>query len=124
MQPTFAIDAPITSVKLQFLDQNDPQRDKIVRKKAREWVNRNRDIANQSSRQRGVPRGKSTFQDPDDVEENEMQVQRFGKDNEIVVFNSTRQFDPFNILPDVGRKYSHIVEFCKSETLLSSLVFV
>ncbi|KAF2818178.1 hypothetical protein CC86DRAFT_472983 [Ophiobolus disseminans] len=39
MQPTFVIKQPITSVDLQFLDYNNPEKDNTVREQARSWVN-------------------------------------------------------------------------------------
>lgn len=58
MQPTFSIDVPTTTfTKLEFLDNFDPAKDTVVRKKAREWVNKNREITNLSGQ--AIPKSRS-----------------------------------------------------------------
>lgn len=118
LQPTFAIEVPTTTTTLQFLDEYDPKKDTIVRKKAREWVNKNRDVKNQDRQRQECLRAKNIDGTESKEEHNVMQLQQ---DNGTVVGTilspvqgaGIRQFDPFNIFPDVGRKHNHIIEFCK-----------
>jgi hypothetical protein len=119
MQPTFAVDVPTSATKLQFLDENDPAKDTIVRKKAREWVNMNRDLSNQNRQKLGGPKTKHATPKDKDEEDEAMQLQRRKSNDMTVALEAlqgigSRQFDSFNILPDVGRKYGHIIEFCGS----------
>ncbi|KAH7095801.1 hypothetical protein FB567DRAFT_40404 [Paraphoma chrysanthemicola] len=116
LQPTFALDLPSTSVKLQFLDENDPAKDTIVRKKAREWVNRNRNM-NVPNRPK-QSRSKETVKASDVEEETEtnMQLQRRWSNSSAERLDPLQGIgkgisDPFNVLPDVGRKYDHIIDY-------------
>ena len=116
LQPTFAIELSRNTTKLEFLDQNDPAKDTIVRKKAREWVNKNRDITNQNRQKQLHMTGGNAVRKVEHVEDQDMQVQRRESNDPVVILSPlqavrTRQFDPFNVLPDVGRKYDHIIEY-------------
>jgi hypothetical protein len=119
MQPTFAIELPTTSTKLEFLDENDPAKRTIVRKKAREWVNKNKDMTNKCRQRQKQSSGKGKAREADYAGSSDVQLQRRKSNKPITMLGAfkaegLRQFDPFNILPDIGRKYSHVVEFCES----------
>lgn len=116
MQPTFAIQVPPTAVKLEFLDENDPAKDTIVRKKAREWVNKNREISNQSRRRATKSNSAGSTTPEPTVEEKETQVVRRKSNTPIVNFDplsvvGSPYTDPFNVFPDIGRKYGHVVQY-------------
>jgi hypothetical protein len=125
MQPTFATEQPISTNTLIFLDENDPAKDKIVRKKAREWVNRNKERTKQIKKVQPDTRAKYEVQEVCTVDDQNAQLQK-RKDNGFNVMGSVlramggSQLDPFNILPHVGRKYDHIIEFCTSNDLLAT----
>ncbi|KAJ4361615.1 hypothetical protein N0V95_001691 [Ascochyta clinopodiicola] len=115
MQPTFSIDVPTTTfTKLEFLDNFDPGKDTVVRKKAREWVNKNREITNLS-----VPKSKSKNAAwKADDEEKKAQVAR--RRNAARVLTSSlpkavgaSSVDAFGILPHVGRDFDHIIKYYK-----------
>ncbi|KAH7080365.1 hypothetical protein BKA63DRAFT_242390 [Paraphoma chrysanthemicola] len=124
LQPTFAIDLPSTSVKLQFLDENDPAKDTIVRKKAREWVNRNRNmnVPNRPKQSRSKESVKAS--DVEEETENNMQLQRRRSNSSMERLDPLQGVgkgisDPFNVLPDVGRKYDHIIDYSPPPEYLS-----
>lgn len=120
LQPTFAIDVPqATTMNLEFLDHSDPAKDIVVRKKAREWVNKNKAKSKQSD-------DGTKSQSASGKETNLGYVNRYTgetllEDNhtwDIPIslghfFRSTNldSFDPFSLLPKVGRKYDHIIQF-------------
>lgn len=118
MQPTFSIDVPTTTfTKLEFLDNFDPAKDTVVRKKAREWVNKNREITNLGGQATPKKRSKNSA----------LQVQEEDRRNKIVRRKSTTpalafnlpkavdasSVDPFGILPNIGRDFDHIIKYCK-----------
>jgi hypothetical protein len=126
LQPTFAIDLPSTAIKLQFLDEKDPGKDTIVRKKAREWVNRNRSISSQSRQNQKKSKANVKAPDIEDEADDGMQLQRCKDSQRAVVLDPLQgvgkgNFDPFNLLPDIGRRYDHIIEYC--EFTLYSVLF-
>ncbi|KAF2030170.1 hypothetical protein EK21DRAFT_66221 [Setomelanomma holmii] len=116
LQPTFAIDLPSTTITLEFLDQNDPAKDTIVRKKAREWVNRNRSNGVQSGLEQSRPKANVKALKVKDEEVVDTRVQIW-QDSKVVEILDPLQgvgkgtFDPFNLLPHIGRKYDHIIEY-------------
>lgn len=120
LQPTFAIDVPQAStVKLEFLDHSDPAKDVVVRKKAREWVNKNRAKSKQSG---SGSKSQTTCHKEADVELviRGTKVKKLEYDNiedlikqaeHLSPSTGINSFDPFSLLPRVGRKYDHIVQF-------------
>lgn len=115
MQPTFAVDLPRTTTRLQFLDENDPAKDTVVRKKAREWVNMNRKLnrsKQKTSDDRKSPEQSNEFRSST----NQLQRRRIsdaaGMGSPTTTVGS-HHLDPFNILPDIGRDYKNIIEFCE-----------
>ncbi|KAF2120638.1 hypothetical protein BDV96DRAFT_271194 [Lophiotrema nucula] len=136
VQPTFMLQAP--PPKLEFLDHADPFKAEIVRKKAREYVNRNKDA---TRRRTGTGTGLTPSTNvwvPDSgygrdkhaphhvaspaVEATTDVVHRrlglSGKGNVGItppwltpLDITLSRFDPFNVLPDVGRPVNHIIEF-------------
>jgi hypothetical protein len=122
VQPTFAVEPLIPTTTLVFLNENDPAKDKIVRKKAREWVNKNKERNKHIKKKQQDASANFQVQDVGSIGDHNAQLQK-RKHNESSVIGSVlramggSQFDPFNILPHVGRKYDHIVEFCTSSNL-------
>lgn len=116
LQPTFSIDVPqATTTKLEFLDHSDPAKDIVVRKKAREWVNKNKAISKQSGDSRSLVKPKKVVRKVEDTKREQKQGK--AKQYEPMKLNialpafNINTFDPFNVLPDVGRKYDHIIQF-------------
>ncbi|KAF2856341.1 hypothetical protein T440DRAFT_105857 [Plenodomus tracheiphilus IPT5] len=120
LQPTFAIDVPQSKAsKLEFLDHSDPAKDLVVRKKAREWVNKNKAKA----KQRGgssKSQSKSRLTAGCESEEKDGAVVLGGDDKmqdqpvplgQLIQPASITSYDPFGMLPEVGRKYDHIIQF-------------
>lgn len=118
MQPTFSIDVPTTTfTKLEFLDNFDPAKDTVVRKKAREWVNKNREITNLSGQAIPKSRSKNSASKAED-EDKKKQLIRQKSTTPAVTFNPTKtvgasSVDPFGILPDIGRNFDHIIKYCR-----------
>jgi hypothetical protein len=117
MKPTFAVDLATTTGKLEFLDPNDTARNTIVRKKAREWVNKNKSISKQDKSHQSQSKVKVSalkLKDKDDKKQSKRNQGHQTKgmlDRPGGVGNSS--FDPFGIFPDVGRKTGHIIECCE-----------
>ncbi|KAI8936315.1 hypothetical protein NX059_006731 [Plenodomus lindquistii] len=120
IQPTFAVDVPQTkAVKLEFLDHSDPAKDLVVRKKAREWVNKNKALSKQSgsgSKSQSRPGKKATS--AESKHNNVVDVSGDGNTEvmqmppgEVVLPANISSFDPFGMLPQIGRKYDHIIQF-------------
>jgi hypothetical protein len=122
MQPSFAIELPKPPTMVEFLDENDPEKATIVRKKAREWVNQNRDKSKKTRQKQQQPR--ITVQDererPSRVKD--LKTER-EKSQELMMTPSllrvvgSRKNDPFDSLPDMGIKYEHMMEYCKFTSL-------
>ena len=124
LEPTFSL-APATTT-LQFVDNADPAKDLVVRKKAREWVHRNKEetIRKKQSHRihyAGTQEKPTSVDDEKQDEAEPKQAARRTKDwveKQIklrhctpIVDPSAGRVDPFDMLPDVGRKVDHIVEF-------------
>jgi hypothetical protein len=118
LQPSFTVELPKRPTKIEFLDDNDPEKATIVRKKAREWVNQNRDKSKKARQKQ--QRSEATVKvDPEQSDEGQVvQVERM-KSNKLVVTPSPLRtagpckIDPFSSLPDLGAKYNHILEYCE-----------
>ncbi|KAF2833206.1 hypothetical protein CC86DRAFT_365161 [Ophiobolus disseminans] len=117
MQPTFTVELPATTNNLQFIDVNDPAKSTIVRRKAREWVNKNKDATNRTRQKKLRSASEDVTGKGREKEWSGEVIQlprKHSRDAIVIPLNGgLRQFDPFNIFPDVGRKYDHIVEFCR-----------
>lgn len=117
MQPTFSIDVPTTNfTKLEFLDNFDPAKDTVVRKKAREWVNKNREISylGQAS-SKSKPRKVALRTDEEDQKK---QLAQRKVTTPTVVIGPAKAVgasavDPFGILPNIGRDFDHIIKYCE-----------
>lgn len=116
MQPTFSIGVPTTTfTKLEFLDNFDPAKDTVVRKKAREWVNKNREISNLSGSSPSKSRSKSVALTAED--DRKKQIVR--RKSVVLAAEGSPQsvgasaVDPFGILPNIGRDFDHIIKYCK-----------
>lgn len=118
MQPTFSIDVPTTTfTRLEFLDNFDPAKDTVVRKKAREWVNKNREISKPGGQRAPKSRSKSIRLKTEDEGQKNQLARRTGMASTIVPGPSKavgpNQVDPFGILPNIGRDFDHIIKYCK-----------
>lgn len=113
VEPTFAIKPSAT--QLEFVDNSDPSKDIVVRKKAREWVHRNRE----ASIRRKNASGSHTFRVEDSNKEQRDSKSRaaFKASLRALFDPSSGRIDPFDVLPNVGRKVDHIIEFCKSHCI-------
>ncbi|KAF2992939.1 hypothetical protein E8E13_000372 [Curvularia kusanoi] len=114
MQPTFFIDVPTpTSAKLEFLDNFDPAKDTVVRKKAREWVNKNRELSSFSGPVTSKSRSKKHVSRRD-VDEKKQLVRQKTLVPAAVTGPQTvaaSSVDPFGILPNIGRDFDHIIKY-------------
>jgi hypothetical protein len=125
VQPTFVVEPPIPTNTLVFLSENDPAKDKIVRKKAREWVNRNKERSKGKKKNQQDTSAKLEVQDLGSVGGHNAQLQKRKTDETIFTGATLRamvgsQCDPFNILPKVGRSYDHLIEYCTSSYLFGT----
>ncbi|KAF2018983.1 hypothetical protein BU24DRAFT_405705 [Aaosphaeria arxii CBS 175.79] len=100
VQPIFAVSSSAT--KLEFVDNSDPRKDLVVRKKAREWVHRNRET---TRRNKGAQNAKT--QEAGAVTAWDIILSRRASLKDP----SSGRIDPFDMLPNVGRKVDHILEF-------------
>lgn len=127
LQPTFAVDVPpTTSTNLEFLDNFDPGKDTVVRKKAREWVNKNREMTTLGGQ--ATPKSTSkTAASRVGVEAWKEQIARRQSQVSAVQFSPPKSIgassvDPFGILPNIGRNFDHIIKYCRI-TINSAVVF-
>lgn len=119
MQPTFAIKLPTMSAttQLEFLDHSDPSKDMVVRKKAREWVNKNKEISKQNRNKLSLPPAKSTVWAVKVEGETQKEIQKRRNSEQAVVvlcplqIVGTDTLDPFSFLPNIGRPYDHIIQY-------------
>jgi hypothetical protein len=118
MQPSFAVELPSPPGKIEFLDENNPDKATIVRKKAREWVNRNRDKSKKIGQKQQQPNTIVQDKKYRSIRVKDLKAER-EKSQELVITPSllwvagSRKNDPFDSLPDVGIKYEHMMEYCK-----------
>jgi hypothetical protein len=116
MQPTFSIEMPIATTKLEFLDENDPEKNTIVRKKAREWVNKNKKSTSLECRSRQQTKcNKMTAKNADVGTDKRQILERKSISHPAEKFSPLQivggsSMDPFSILPNVGRRVDHIIE--------------
>ena len=120
LQPTFTIDIPKhNTTTLQFLDHSDPSKDTLVRKKAREWVNKNKKISKKTQEIQSHEKGKMLIWEDGEGWKQGKQMQ-VGKTEDSISLGDplrtivTDAMDPFNLLPSpevVGRRYGHIIKF-------------
>lgn len=118
MQPTFSIDVPTTTfTKLEFLDNFDPGKDTVVRKKAREWVNKNREFSNLGGQTKSKSRPKKSTSKSDKGDENKQLTRRESSTQAMVITSpntiGASSVDPFGILPNIGRDFDHIIKYCE-----------
>jgi hypothetical protein len=116
IEPTFAVRVPNSAyTELQFLDNFDPGKDTIIRKKAREWVNRNKERAALGAKPNLKPK---TSTGKAGSEEQEKQLAKRKAISKALVVSprsvSANSIDPFGLLPDVGRNIDHIIRYCMS----------
>jgi hypothetical protein len=115
IEPTFSVSVPAAPyTELQFLDNFDPAKDSVVRKKAREWVNKNKEKTTLS----GKPKSRARSSAEKDVSnEQEKQLIKTIADK-VATINprsvAASSIDPFGLLPDVGRNFDHIIKYCMS----------
>ena len=116
MQPTFSVDvSPTTSTKpFEFLDDFDPTKSAVVRKKAREWVNKNREI----SSLRGVATSKTRSKNVTSRTEEDKKKQLAKRKPPVPAFFGPQAvgantIDPFGFCPNSGRDFGHIMKYCQ-----------
>ncbi|KAH7108765.1 hypothetical protein B0J11DRAFT_545700 [Dendryphion nanum] len=82
------------TTQLEFVDEFNPQKNRIVRRKAREWVFSNREIrkgdVSRNKVKRVPPRRRAIIPSPNP---------------------GSGCIDPFHVLPNVGRNVDHIIRF-------------
>jgi hypothetical protein len=116
IEPTFAVRVPNSPyTELQFLDNFDPGKDTIIRKKAREWVNRNKQRTALGGKSN--PKAKTSMGKAGSEEQEKQLVKKKAGSKALVVSPrsvSANSMDPFGLLPDVGRNIDHIIRYCMS----------
>jgi hypothetical protein len=119
IEPTFAVRVPTAPyTELQFLDNFDPGKDAIIRKKAREWVNRNKERTALNGKSK--PRAKSNAEKAVGKEQEEQLAKKRANSKALVASPQTisaSSVDPFGLLPDIGRNFDHIIKYCMSVSL-------
>jgi hypothetical protein len=122
VQPSFAVELPSPPTKIEFLDENNPDKATIVRKKAREWVNQNRDKSKKMRQKQQQPN--TIVQDEKyrssrvkDFKAEREKSQELAITPSLLRVAGSRKNDPFDSLPDMGIKYEHMMEYCKFTSL-------
>ncbi|OAK98909.1 hypothetical protein IQ06DRAFT_224788 [Phaeosphaeriaceae sp. SRC1lsM3a] len=116
MQPTFAVSLPRRNTKIEFLDESNPAKDTIIRKKAREWVNQNRDRSRKELKKRRRAEPEVKDQDVESAQDRLMRLQRESSDDPLLMLSprhtiGTRQYDPFDSLPEITMKHEHLLDY-------------
>lgn len=108
--PAFSLELQPKKITFQFLDHSDPDRSTVVRRKAREWVNKGKEEAekNKEGKQR---RAKTRF--PRHVQGERIHV---GQQSRSVPrsISELRSFDAFGTLPQTQKDCYHIIQYCRS----------
>lgn len=124
VQPSFAVSQP-NAQQLKFLNNDDPEKNVVVRKNAREWVHRNKQQVLDIRTKRPEGKGQSR-NEVDKI----LEPRRKNKGSWRMVLVSdplmdiaASKPDPFDVFPAVGRKIDHIIEYCKSILLSLNLWF-
>jgi len=108
--PTFSAEPQPRSREFQFLEHSDPNRSTVVRRKAREWVNKSKEDAEKS-------KGRSQEKTKTQISK---RVQRkgpvFARESGSVPRSITelRSFDAFGTLPGTQKDCNHIIQYCQS----------
>lgn len=115
VQPTFSVASSAPQTQLCFLDNSDPKKDAIVRKKAREWVWKNKHKDTDASKRKDGTRKAAKSEGDRRSEHGQMVMFRGVDRRKVSPLNdiSMGSVDPFGTLPAVGRKIDHIIEYCK-----------
>ncbi|KAF2637071.1 hypothetical protein P280DRAFT_138060 [Massarina eburnea CBS 473.64] len=113
VEPIFSIAQPKTQ-QLQFLDNSDPGKSAVVRKKAREWVhwNKQHELAVKTKK----------TEKKSHCDEVEFEIKGGGKGSVLQILKSegvpnpwmnvaAGRADPFDAFPQVGRNIDHIIEY-------------
>ena len=115
LPPSFSLESRPKNLTFQFLDHSDPDRDKVVRKKAREWVNRNKEDAQKDQCQL---RRKPKKRNPDSADSNNAirlveQATQQAQSLSLKKVTELRTFDAFNIFPGVQEDRYNILQYCE-----------
>jgi hypothetical protein len=119
MQPTFAVTLPRRTTRIEFLDESNPAKDTIIRRKAREWVNQNRDQTRKGRRKQRRAETETEGREATPTEDIDTQVLQTLKNDDTILTISPRQtvgscqYDPFCSLPVVDANYEHLLDYCK-----------
>ena len=115
MQPTFSVDVSGSISTLEFLDNFDPTKGAVVRKKAREWVNKNREISSLRGPATLKTRSKNVMSRTEDDQKKQLTKWKppvsAAFSPQVVGANTV---DPFGVFPNIGRDFGHIMKYCKS----------
>lgn len=87
------------TAQFEFVDDFNPKKDTIVRRKAREWVFRNRELTKCRNSHRELNN------------EQEWELEKANKTAVLSPNPSPERIDSFDVLPNVGMKVDHIIEF-------------
>lgn len=107
--PTFSLVSPPRNLTFEFLNHSDPDRATVVRRKAREWVNKNKE----DEQKRGCQSRRKTRK------QNSIQINRVHTAAERAQgstprkINELRTFDAFSIIPGVQKDRYHILQYCE-----------
>lgn len=115
VSPSFSLDPEPRNLTFQFLEHSDPDRSTVVRKKAREWVNKSKEDAEKS---------KGRLQKRTKTQTSKL-LQRKGpilarESGSVPGFiMELRSFDAFGTLPKIQKDYNHIIQYCESHLAVS-----
>lgn len=112
MQPTFSV-APSQSnvISLEFLDHSDPHKDTVVRKKAREWVNKTKEQSKHGRESQAPSVRRPRKKDVKKNLEDEQQIVMKRAFSSAPKSVGTPYMDPFGVFPQVDRNIAHILKF-------------
>ncbi|CAI6239592.1 unnamed protein product [Periconia digitata] len=113
IQPSFAVSQPSTQ-RIRFLDNADPKKNIVVRKNAREWVHRNKQVHVLDVRTKRPDNNAQSKREVDKILEPRKKSQglwRIVTVSDPLLDVAASKPDPFDVFPAVGRKIDHIIEY-------------
>lgn len=114
--PKLSSESQPRNLTFQFLDHSDPDRSTVVRRKAREWVNKSKDDAEKSAERARERTGTQTKH----VQRNWIYTTRESRYVRETIME-LRRFDAFGILPGTRKDCYHIIQYCESRLGFSAL---
>ena len=108
--PAFSAESQPKNLTFQFLEHSDPDRSTIVRRKAREWVNKSKEDAEKS---KAISKKRTRTQNPEHVQRRRPVVGRDSGSAPVTIME-LRSLNAFGTMPAIQKDCNHIIIFTDS----------